>query len=168
MRKLLLVLLILFSFAAYSQTLTIKPNRFQEFGGRTGVKQTIAGMGLSFVSGFSTGVRETILFHPWRFEKRFPNADPQYWDPFISWENKYRRGYPQLGPKYPGSTTYLAWTTDLYHLTNTTSRASLVLASATFTIGERKKWWVYATRLVAGGVAHTAGFQLSYNLIFHN
>lgn len=43
----------------------------------------------------------------------FARFDPYFWNPDISWENKYS-DYPT--PKFWGSTNIFVWTTDAFHL----------------------------------------------------
>lgn len=60
--------------------------------------------------------QDTITFH---YEQSWflPNAHPRrYFDPAISWRNKYEDGDPDKGPRFFGSTTFLVWLTDFWHL----------------------------------------------------
>lgn len=38
-----------------------------------------------------------------------------WWNPNISWKNKYKNNDPTQGPKFFGSTTFLVWLTDAWH-----------------------------------------------------
>lgn len=56
-----------------------------------------------------------------RFNKSiFKNWKHQKWiDPSISyvfWTNKWKDGDPSAGEKFPGSSTFLVWITDFWHL----------------------------------------------------
>ncbi len=118
---------------------------------------------LSAVSGASWGIHETSVHHA----NRFPESwNKQFWDNNLSWRNKYQDGNKNLGPKYWGSTTFLAWTTDSKHLFGTIHRASLFAAGLTITIGEKRKWWHYAADIGLSYVAFTAGFHGTYTLAF--
>lgn len=69
------------------------------------------------------GTIETISYHyETGFQSRFSNINNQFWNPTLSWKNKYKDGNPALGPKFMGSTTIFASTTDAYHLLRTTKR----------------------------------------------
>jgi len=83
---------------------------------------------LFFISGASYGITQGILFHYKKYEKY--NLNPLFWNPAISWKNKYKIG-STTEPAFWGSTTFLAWTTDAYHLFSTISRFILI-ASAVF------------------------------------
>ena len=49
---------------------------------------------LVFTAGASKGFNETLLFHWKAFRHRFPNANAQWFNPNISWRNKYKDGAP--------------------------------------------------------------------------
>ncbi len=60
-------------------------------------------------------VQDTITFH--YDQSVFHTVRPrQYFDPAISWRNKYKDGDPDKGPRFFGSTTFLVWLTDFWHL----------------------------------------------------
>jgi len=48
------------------------------------------------------------------------NLDRRYWDAKISWQNKWHGGNRNLGEKFFGSSTFLVWTTDAWHLFKST------------------------------------------------
>ena len=73
-----------------------------------------------FVSGMLDGTIESINYHYMNgFQPVFPHANPQFWNPSVSWVDKYKNNNPNMGPKYFGSTTFLSFTTDAYHLLRT-------------------------------------------------
>lgn len=124
-------------------------------------------LGLMFISGAADGMTQVIAFHPDRFFAQHPNADRQFWDNSISWRNKYRNGDPQQGRAFVGSTTWLAWTTDAYHLFRTTSRLTAV-AGLTIPLykGSGKKLRHYAAEIGLSGLAWSAGFHTTYTLLY--
>src|ERR1700739_2916170 len=68
------------------------------------------------VSGLLDGTIESISFHYDNgFKTRFPKINDQFWNPAISWANKYKNGNCELGPKFIGSTNIFVCTTDAYH-----------------------------------------------------
>lgn len=129
-------------------------------------QRAIAPASLAFASGVSTGLHETVTHHYDRFEGRYPGANAQFWDPRVSWRNKYKQGDSAAGPAYLGSTTFLVATTDAYHLTNLVSRGTLFAAGCTITLGERRPWWHYAADIGISYLAHGAGFHGVYSLWF--
>lgn len=124
-------------------------------------------LGLMFLSGAADGMTQVIAFHPDRFFDHHPNANRQFWDNSISWRNKYRNGDPAQGRAFVGSTTWLAWTTDAYHLFRTTSRLTAV-AGLTIPLyaGNGKKLRHYAAEIGLSGLAWSAGFHTTYSLLY--
>lgn len=122
---------------------------------------------ISFVGGAANGLHETIYHHYPQFKAKHPNANDQFWNPQISWKNKYEDFDAGLtGERYFGSKTFLAWTTDAKHLLSVTSNTSMVGATLVITIGEKKKWWVYAAEIGVNALARSAGFHLVYSGIY--
>jgi len=121
--------------------------------------------GLMFVSGASDGLSQTLAFHYWKFEKKFPKANRQFWDNNISWENKYR-DYPiDKRPAYFGSKTFLAWTTDGYHLSRTISNTA-ILSAVVVNFDGAKKWHWYIYDFVIFSLIKSVGFHLVYTIAF--
>ena len=129
-------------------------------------KHAILPAGLSFVSGASSGLHETILHHYPQFKSKFPEANDQYWNPDISWKNKYANGNNADGPKFPGSTTVFVFTTDAYHFTNSIHRWTLFSAGLTIGIGEKRPWWHYAIDTAVSFVSYSIGFHAVYSVYF--
>jgi hypothetical protein len=75
------------------------------------------------VSGMLDGTVESISYHYDNgFKPRFKHINDQFWNPALSWKNKYKNGDPTQGPQFAGSTTMFCYTTDAYHLLRTTKR----------------------------------------------
>lgn len=127
-----------------------------------------------FASGFIDGTIEAITYHyETGFKTKFPKVNDQFWNPAISWKNKYKDGDPNLGPKFTGSTTLLVATTDAYHLLRTTKR-TLDGFTLVHYINEnrcvkmsKKKRFVNTLKDFAILTAiRCVGFHLSYSYIF--
>lgn len=129
-------------------------------------KHAVLPASLSFASGLSNGLNQTISHHYWSFKEVFPNANDQYWKPELSSLNKYEGRDKNAGPAYFGSTTFLAWTTDGYHLTNTLSRGTLFAAGVCIGLGEKRPWWHYALDIGVSFISYSAGFHLVYSGVF--
>lgn len=68
-----------------------------------------------FISGFSEGIMDLLQFHYHSsIIKKFKNN--LFWDPSISWKNKYKDGDPKKGERFLFSTTLLVSLTDGWHL----------------------------------------------------
>lgn len=72
-------------------------------------------LALLFLAGGCKAVMDTLQFH--YGNSVFAGAQhPQFWNPRLSWTNKYQDGNPAQGAAYPGSTTCLVFLTDGWHL----------------------------------------------------
>ncbi len=86
----------------------------------------------------------------------------KFWNPDISQNNKYRNGDPKQGRAFPGSTTWLVWTTDGWHMMRA-GRNLFTTGAIVFSIaGEKKKWYWYFVQAVAYGVVNRIGFHIAY------
>jgi hypothetical protein len=125
-----------------------------------------APVALTFVSGAFDGWNQQIQFHYWDFKKTFPNANDKFWDPAISWRNKYEydnEGNIQ-GEKFPFSSTALVFLTDGYHLTRTTYKLTGTVG-AVWLMGEKKKWYYYIFDALIYSVARGLGFHFTYTVL---
>lgn len=114
---------------------------------------------LAGLSGAAWGMHETVSHHYGRFEKRFPNANPQYFNPALSWENKYHS-------RIPFARTLGVVGTDFKHLTATVHRVTLFGAGISIAIGEKRPAWHYVANVAASGLGFVAGFHGVYTLFF--
>ena len=76
----------------------------------------IIGILLVSIAGISKAIMDNLQFHYNR--SVFKNNDKynqNFWDPNLSWVNKYKEG-SMTEPKFLGSTTYFVFTTDAWHL----------------------------------------------------
>lgn len=110
-----------------------------------------------FIAGAFNGVSQDLLFHYNEFESTFPNTNPQFWNPEISWTNKYKNGNPLDGAKFPGSTTIFVGTTDGYHAM-LSSRDIMIVT--TIAISPKSRSWKHFLK-------KTALYTVSYGLGFH-
>jgi hypothetical protein len=136
---------------------------------RSDVIRELSLASMTFVGGYAYGTAETLVWHPEAFLERHPNANPQYWNPHLSWRNKYKNGDPLQGEAYFGSTNMLVWTTDGYHLMRFVERGMWVGAlTLTVTLGEKKGWKYYVWSVGRSYLSYMAGFHLSYRIYEHN
>ena len=151
MKVIKILLLLLISVSSYSQSLKLK-------------KEWLT-LTTAFISGASDGTAETLKHHYSQFNKVFPKANEHYWNPEVSWTNKYKDGDYQAGPKYAGSTTVLAWTTDGYHLARFTKNA-MMLTTIALHPRENKKWKSYLLDIAVHTLVYHLGFNTTHDLIF--
>lgn len=117
---------------------------------------------LVLVAGSARGFNETLQFNYKMFEKAFPGANQQWFDPQVSWRNKYEGGNPDNGPKFFLSTSMLVMFTDQYHLNNFINKASL-MSALVIKLGEGKKPLKhYILDLIFYSACYQAGFAATY------
>ena len=126
-------------------------------------KKDIAPILLTTLSGAFDGSAEAIKFHYPKIDEKL-NLNDNFWNPAISWKNKYKNQDPAQGPAYFGSTTFLCWTTDGYHLMRMGRNISM-MAAITIKLGDKQKWYVYIIQGIIYYVAYTTGFNISYELL---
>ena len=101
-------------------------------------KRAVLPAALSGISGASWGLHEATAYHWSAFQKRFPKANPNYWNPDISWKNKWKNGDVEQGEAFMGSSTVFVSFTDAKHMLASVHRLSTFGAGLTITIGEKK------------------------------
>jgi hypothetical protein len=117
---------------------------------------------LVFLAGAGKGFNETLTFHWKTFHQKFPDLTVKWFNPAISWRNKYEGGDPANGARFPLSTSLLVMTTDQYHLNNFITRASWATALV-IKVGEGKKPFKYYLKdLLFYSACNLAGFALMY------
>ncbi|MFN8291487.1 MAG: hypothetical protein U0U70_14615 [Chitinophagaceae bacterium] len=118
--------------------------------------------GLVFMAGAAKGFNETLQFHWKEFKRQFPSANPHWFNPMVSWKNKYKNGDPAAGPKSFLSTSVLIMFTDQYHLNNFLIRMSWASALV-IKIGEKKKpFRQYLWDFLYYSACNFAGFASTY------
>ncbi|MBL7783200.1 MAG: hypothetical protein JNM22_18365 [Saprospiraceae bacterium] len=124
-------------------------------------KHAIAPASLCFISGASWGLHEATSHHWGDFQARFPGAEPQFWNPAISWTNKYV-DWPEN--KKRSSTP--VFFTDAKHLLASTSQVAAFGAGACITLGEKRPRWHYLVDIGISFAAYSGGHYLTYRLIY--
>ncbi len=111
-----------------------------------------------FASGWLSATNEVAWSDYRRYAARHPNANPKWANPKISYKNKYKDLSVDRTPKYFGSTTFLAWSTDRYHLTNT-ARNFLVAGNIgiTMSLYEKPNWKQIGLQALSSWAAFAVG-----------
>ncbi|MEL0118173.1 MAG: hypothetical protein VXB01_04450 [Opitutae bacterium] len=112
------------------------------------------------LAGAANGVNQDLLFHYYEFQNTFPNANPQFWDPSISWRNKYMDGDPRLGEAFPGSSTIFVAGTDGYHAT--VAARNLMITTTICLSPRTKSWKPFLKRTLLYTMSYGLGFELVY------
>lgn len=126
-------------------------------------------MTLLFVSGACDGQVEAISHHYGAFKEKFPNANDQFWNPDISWENKWKNGNKEEGEAFFGSSTIFVAGTDAYHAFRMVHKTTFI-AAVTIEIGgknrKKKKFKHYVRDFFVYSACYTAGFYTTYDLMY--
>lgn len=100
-------------------------------------------------------VIDTLSHH--YFVSVFNGLDRMFWNPEISWKNKYKENLRD--PKFFGSTSFLVWTTDAFHLFKSISIVCFILAVVSYR-GFTAYWLL---DLAIYGAAFNSVFTLFYH-----
>ena len=132
---------------------------------QTNYKALILPSTLSLLSGATWGLHEATSHHWNAFNAKFPHCNGQFWNPEISWRNKYIQGNPDLGrKKFLGVNTPVQFT-DAKHLLATSNQVFGFAAGISITIGKKVGWKQYALRIGSSFVAYSLGNYLTYNIL---
>lgn len=120
--------------------------------------QNIAKYSLIFVAGAADGVNQTLLFHYDNFKRVHPDANDQFWDPFLSYTNK---GNTLFGKTFGASFS------DGYHLTRWFDRNSMLASGTLVILSNGNNWVGYIADFLIGFLCRSIGFHLTYSIIYH-
>jgi hypothetical protein len=159
----LVVLSLVLLAKAFTCCSQVSPEELKKMRKKRTTNYAITGT-MVFVAGASDGMNQVLMYHYGAFKKVFPKAQDHFWKPTVSGANKYKNGDPNQGAAFPGSRTWLVFTTDGYHLTRFSNHLFMSGAIA-FKIGghEKKKWYVYAMEAAGYWLINRAGFCFTYN-----
>ena len=139
------------------------------------LKQYLLAGSCVLASGMIDGTIESMTWHYEEgFKKRLPKINDHFWNPATSWKNKYKNDDPAQGARFFGSTNVFVFTTDGYHLLRTVSRTINGITLAYYInetchekeLSKRKKWLRIGRDFLILTAIRTAGFQLTYSLLF--
>ena len=119
-------------------------------------KNMILTSSLTFASGLCDGTAEHLKFHC--------TSSSTYWNPNLSWVNKWKNGDPAQGEKFWQSSRALVWTTDGYHLMRF-GRNMFAMSAIVFHFGKPQKWYYYLIEFATNYLAYTVGFTITYELL---
>ncbi len=88
-------------------------------------------------------------------------GNAQWFDPSLSWKNKWKNGDPSKGNAFPGSSTVFVAATDAWHFAKSLCIASLLMALlAPFTLHLKQPWWIWVGTFFA--------LQILWGLLFES
>ena len=93
------------------------------------------------MSGYADGAADVMQF---KYDRSvFPQKGQKgygFWNPKISWRNKYKNGDPKQGDKFLLSSSSLVFITDSWHLSKTIRNISTTSSILTYK-QPKKKWY---------------------------
>ena len=163
MRKIITILLILLSLNTFSQN-----KGLFGFYDKKDKNQFFVICGLQLLSGVSRGYEQVVVYHYSTFKADYPHINDNYFNPQISWKNKYKNQDPNQGPAYFGSTNILVWTTDFKHLMDVVSDVpNYVSITLPLTIQHGKiNWKQIVARAITATLIREIGFNTVYSIIY--
>lgn len=122
---------------------------------------------LHVVAGFATYQNE-ITLHNWAmYARRHPNANPQWWWPRLSENNKWKDRNPANGPAFPGSTTWLVGFTDKYHFNRMLRNVFTAGGTAlTMTLWARPRWQSIVLQLLFNWATFAFGTGIGHIIYY--
>lgn len=116
---------------------------------------------LLVISAIGEAVMDTVSHH--FYTSIFSFRNDMFWNPIDSWRNKYKDGDINNGPKFFGSTTFLVWTTDAWHLFKTIHKTGLRAGWAFIGVTALSVDWYYAVGIVLASLGLSGMvFELFY------
>lgn len=127
------------------------------------LKEHIVPAAFVLVAGAADGINQALQFRYDGFKRAFPGANDQFYNPAISWTNKYKDHDPAKGEAFLGSKTVFVFTTDAYHLSRFVNHLFSSGAIAVKIGQKREKWFVYVLQGLSYWVLHRLSFTLVYS-----
>lgn len=159
MKKILFALLACFLISFFGSKcngqIQLSPNDFK-------IKRFQLSAPASFLTGFAKGTVDVLRHH--HSTSIFSNSNPTSFFGNESWKRKYKNGDPEQGAKFLGSSTFLVFTTDGFHLSEMVrNRVGLAIPFLHVRSGNRKHLidWVDLVDFLILNVFYQSGFYLS-------
>lgn len=127
-------------------------------------------LALSILAGLADGIRDVLSFRydrsifPQQYGEQVLGAGPDFWNPEISWRNKWKNGDPQQGERVPGSSTVFVFLTDGWHLLQFLMLTFFQLAIALPVVMLlRLRWWWVIIAVIPLKFAFSIGFTIMFS-----
>jgi len=114
---------------------------------------------LLIIAGIANAIMDTLQFR--FYGSVFKKLPGKWWDPKISWRNKWKDGDPQNGEKFWGSSRWFVRFTDAWHFFQSITWTCLMVAIVLYS--EIFVWWV---DFILFYFVFTSSFSLFYSTIF--
>ncbi len=108
------------------------------------------------VAGAFEGTMDYLQFHY--------DGNSQFWQPDISWKNKYKNHDVNQGLTFVGR--YFVPATDGWHAMKAGKNTFTVVGLVLHPYSKKQKWYYYVIEGISYWAVNKIGFHLTYNLIF--
>ena len=99
----------------------------------------------------------------------FKTLNPNFWNPKISWKNKYKNKNEKEGSAFFGSTTFLVFTTDAWHLFQFFCNSFIILGIIlAFNLHKDVPLWLNIIFFISLKITWGVPFELAYSKIFRD
>jgi hypothetical protein len=115
------------------------------------------------LTGICKAVSDKLQFH--FHESVFRNLNQMWWNPELSWQNKWEQGDPKFGPRFWLSTTVLVFVTDAWHFFNWLRNRCLDISYFCILI-LLFKWWICLLFIIGIAILKACVFQIFFSKIF--
>ena len=127
------------------------------------LKENYPVYGFTLISGYADGAADVMQFKYDRSVFAQHEGNKSFWNPKVSWRNKYYNGNPEDGALFPLSTTLFVNLTDGWHLSKTIRNCSWTCAIISYK-QPKKKWYKLVDfaliTLMRSGGWHLANYTL--------
>lgn len=129
------------------------------------IKRNLPTYGTMFLGGAGRGAHDVLLHH--YSSSVFPQEGPKrsWYDPEISWKNKYQNWPIDKSSAYFGAKTFLSWTTDAYHMTQAVHLTSMQISVVCYEQPPQDKFWWKILDIAIMKLSFTAGHHLTRDLL---
>ena len=117
-------------------------------------------------AAFSNAVMDTLQFHYQKSIFSGASYNQEFYNPKISWRNKWKNGDRQQGEKFPGSSTCFVLFTDAWHFAQfcmfTCFELIIVLL---YYLWKRPRWYVPIAQFIALKILLGVSFELFFTKV---
>jgi hypothetical protein len=135
-------------------------------------KENWGSYALVFTSGTANGTMDVLQFKyqksvfPSESDEKFLGLSEKWWNPDLSWQNKYKDWPADQRAAWPGAKTWSVWATDGWHASKTLSLKTGQIAVVVYKPPPKKsEWWFYVLDAVAYSILFSSGWHLSNELL---
>lgn len=123
---------------------------------------------LSLLGGFADGTADALKHH--YNQTVFPQSGPkrQWYDPAVSWENKYANWPTDQRAAFFGAKTWLVWTTDAWHMAKTVRNKAIqgqVFVYRAERQHEKRRWWWPVADFALSSLTFSLGWHIADNIL---